>query len=305
MASIWARLAGGAVIAGAAGLGVFMWVTAPQRQAPSHWANLGEPNLANGETLFWAGGCASCHAAPDATGDALKTLSGGQALPSPFGTFHMPNISPDPQHGIGAWTVAEFGDAMTRGVGKQGEHLYPSFPYNSYARMTPQDINDLFAYLKTLPASTNDAPDHDLPFPFNIRLSLGGWKFLYFDKGQPRVELANASADVVRGQYLVEGLGHCGECHTPRDALGGFLKRQWLAGGPNPEGEGKIPDIRPESATIGSWTQADIANYLETGFTPDFDSAGGSMVKVQQNMARIPAEDRNAIAAYLKALPSP
>ncbi len=305
MASIWARLAGGAVIAGAAGLGVFMWVTAPQRQAPSHWANLGEPNLANGETLFWAGGCASCHAAPDATGDALKTLSGGQALPSPFGTFHMPNISPDPQHGIGAWTVAEFGDAMTRGVGKQGEHLYPSFPYNSYARMTPQDVNDLFAYLKTLPASTNDAPGHDLPFPFNIRLSLGGWKFLYFDKGQPRVELANAGADVVRGQYLVEGPGHCGECHTPRDALGGFLKGQWLAGGPNPEGEGKIPDIRPESPTIGSWTQADIANYLETGFTPDFDSAGGSMVKVQQNMARIPAEDRNAIAAYLKALPSP
>ncbi|MET0171297.1 MAG: cytochrome c [Agrobacterium vaccinii] len=305
MASIWARLAGGAVIAGAAGLGVFMWVTAPQRQAPSHWANLGEPNLANGETLFWAGGCASCHAAPDATGDALKTLSGGQALPSPFGTFHMPNISPDPQHGIGAWTVAEFGDAMTRGVGKQGEHLYPSFPYNSYARMTPQDVNDLLAYLKTLPASTNDAPGHDLPFPFNIRLSLGGWKFLYFDKGLPRVELANADATVLRGQYLVEGLGHCGECHTPRDALGGFLKGQWLAGGPNPEGEGKIPDIRPESATIGSWTQADIASYLETGFTPDFDSAGGSMVKVQQNMARIPAEDRNAIAAYLKALPSP
>lgn len=305
MASIWAKLAGGAVIAGAVGLGVFMWVTAAQRQPPSHWANLGEPNLTNGETLFWAGGCASCHAAPDATGDALKTLSGGQALPSPFGTFHMPNISSDPQHGIGAWTVGQFGDAMTRGVGKDGEHLYPSFPYNSYARMTPQDVNDLFAYLKTLPASTNDAPGHELPFPFNIRLALGGWKFLYFDKGKPRVQLANADAEVLRGQYLVEGLGHCGECHTPRDALGGFLKNQWLAGGPNPEGEGRIPDIRPESQPIGSWSQADIANYLETGFTPDFDSAGGSMVKVQQNMAHLPAEDRNAIAAYLKALPSP
>lgn len=305
MASIWAKLAGGAVVAGAVGFGIFMGVTAPERQAPSHWANLGEPNLANGETLFWAGGCASCHAAPDATGDALKTLAGGQALPSPFGTFHMPNISPDPQHGIGAWTLAQFGDAMTRGVGKDGEHLYPSFPYNSYARMTPQDINDLFAYLKTLPASTNDAPGHDLPFPFNIRLVLGGWKFLYFDKGEPRVEIANANAQVVRGQYLVEGPGHCGECHTPRDALGGFMKGQWLAGGPNPEGEGRIPDIRPESQTIGSWSEADIANYLETGFTPDFDSAGGSMVKVQQNMARLPAEDRQAIAAYLKALPSP
>lgn len=305
MASIWAKLAGGAVVAGAVGFGIFMGVTAPERQAPSHWANLGEPNLANGETLFWAGGCASCHAAPDAAGDALKTLAGGQALPSPFGTFHMPNISPDPQHGIGAWTLAQFGDAMTRGVGKDGEHLYPSFPYNSYARMTPQDINDLFAYLKTLPASTNDAPGHDLPFPFNIRLVLGGWKFLYFDKGEPRVDIANANAQVVRGQYLVEGPGHCGECHTPRDALGGFMKGQWLAGGPNPEGEGRVPDLRPESQTIGSWSEADIANYLETGFTPDFDSAGGSMVKVQQNMARLPAEDRQAIAAYLKALPSP
>jgi mono/diheme cytochrome c family protein len=304
MASIWAKLAGGAVVAGAAGFGIFLWVTAPERQSPSHWANLGEPNLANGETLFWAGGCASCHAAPNATGDALKTLSGGQALPSPFGTFHMPNISPDPQHGIGSWTVAQFGDAMTRGVGRNGEHLYPSFPYASYARMTPRDVNDLFAYLKTLPASSNDAPGHDLPFPFNIRLSLGGWKFLYFDKGQPRVELANADADVVRGQYLVEGPGHCGECHTPRDALGGFVKDQWLAGGPNPEGEGRIPNITPGSQTIGAWTQADIASYLETGFTPDFDSAGGSMVKVQQNMARLTAEDRNAIAAYLKAVPS-
>ncbi|NTJ41631.1 c-type cytochrome [Agrobacterium larrymoorei] len=304
MASIWAKLVGGAAIAGLAGFGIFMWVTAPQRQAPSHWANLGEPDLANGETLFWAGGCASCHAAPDATGDALKTLAGGQALPSPFGTFHMPNISPDPQHGIGSWTVAEFGDAMTRGVGKNGEHLFPSFPYASYARMTPQDINDLFGYLKTLPTSTNDAPGHDLPFPFNIRLALGGWKFLYFDKGQPRVQLANADAAVIRGQYLVEGPGHCGECHTPRNALGGFLKDQWLAGGPNPEGEGTIPDITPGSQAIGSWMAADIASYLETGFTPEFDSAGGSMVKVQQNMARLSSEDRDAIAAYLKAVPS-
>jgi mono/diheme cytochrome c family protein len=304
MASIWGKLAGGIAVAGLAGFGIFMWVTAPERQPPSHWANLGEPDFANGETLFWAGGCASCHAAPNASGDVLKTLSGGQALPTPFGTFHVPNISPDPQHGLGSWTVAEFGDAMTRGVGKNGEHLYPSFPYTSYARMTAQDINDLFGYLKTLPASTNDAPPHDLPFPLDMRLALGGWKFLYFDKGAPRVQLANASADVARGQYLVEGPGHCGECHTPRTALGGLSKDKWLAGGPNPEGEGTIPDITPGSQAIGSWTVADIASYLETGFTPDFDSVGGSMVKVQQNMAKLSAEDRNAIAAYLKAIPA-
>ncbi|WP_313591597.1 cytochrome c [Agrobacterium cavarae] len=304
MASIWGKLAGGIAVAGLAGFGIFMWVTAPERQPPSHWANLGEPDLANGETLFWAGGCASCHAAPNASGDALKTLSGGQALPTPFGTFHVPNISPDSQHGLGSWTVAEFGDAMTRGVGKNGEHLYPSFPYTSYARMTAQDINDLFGYLKTLPASTNDAPPHDLPFPLDMRLALGGWKFLYFDKGAPRVQLANASADVARGQYLVEGPGHCGECHTPRTALGGLINDKWLAGGPNPEGEGTIPNITPGSQAIGSWTVADIASYLETGFTPDFDSVGGSMVKVQQNMAKLSAEDRNAIAAYLKAIPA-
>ncbi len=304
MASIWGKLAGGIAVAGLAGFGIFMWVTAPERHPPSHWANLGEPDLANGETLFWAGGCGSCHAAPNASGDALKTLSGGQALPTPFGTFHVPNISPDPQHGLGSWTVAEFGDAMTRGVGKNGEHLYPSFPYTSYARMTAQDINDLFGYLKTLPASNNDAPPHDLPFPLDMRLALGGWKFLYFDKGAPRVQLANASADVARGQYLVEGPGHCGECHTPRTALGGMVNDKWLAGGPNPEGEGTIPDITPGSQAIGSWTVADIASYLETGFTPDFDSVGGSMVKVQQNMAKLSAEDRNAIAAYLKAIPA-
>ena len=304
MPSIWTKLAGGGVLAAAAGFGIFMLITAPERQPPSHWVSLGEPDLANGETLFWAGGCASCHAAPGATGDALLTLGGGQALPSPFGTFHVPNISADPQHGIGGWTLAQFGDAMTRGVGRDGEHLYPSFPYASYARMTPKDINDLFGYLKALPASQNDAPDHDLPFPFNIRLVLGGWKFLYFDKGAPHVELANADAELLRGQYLVEGPGHCGECHTPRNALGGFLPGKWLAGGPNPEGEGQIPDITPASKSIGSWAAADIASYLETGFTPEFDSVGGSMVKVQQNMAHLTAEDRDAIAAYLKAIPA-
>ncbi|MFK0384643.1 c-type cytochrome [Agrobacterium sp. NPDC090273] len=304
MPSIWTKLAGGAVLAAAAGFGIFMVVTAPERQAPSHWASLGEPDLANGETLFWAGGCASCHAAPGVTGDALLTLAGGQDLPSPFGTFRVPNISSDPQHGIGGWTLAQFGDAMTRGVGRDGEHLYPSFPYASYARMTSKDINDLFGYLKALPASQNDAPGHDLPFPFNMRVTLGGWKFLYFDKGAPRVELANADAELLRGQYLVEGPGHCGECHTPRNALGGFLADKWLAGGPNPEGEGRIPDITPASESIGGWAAEDIASYLETGFTPEFDSVGGSMVKVQQNMARLTADDRDAIAAYLKAVPA-
>ncbi len=303
MASTWVKGLGALAVLGIAGFGGFLVVTAPDRQDPSVWANLGEPDVAHGREVFFAGGCTSCHAPAGATGDARLILSGGAPLKSDFGTFHAPNISSDPEAGIGAWTLAEFGDAMTRGVGREGEHLYPSFPYGSYARMTPEDINDLYGFMKTLPASDAVAPPHELDFPFNQRLVLGGWKFLYFTDA-PRVELADASDMVKRGQYLVEGPGHCGECHTPRNALGGFLSGQWLAGGPNPEGEGTIPNITPGSESMGSWSENDIVTYLETGFTPDYDSVGGSMVEVQKNMAELPASDREAIAAYLKAIPA-
>ncbi len=302
MASTWSKIAAAGVAVIALGAATAWALTKPEPHPESYWANLGAPDLAHGEQLFWTGGCASCHAAAGAEGDALKLMSGGRALPSPFGTFHIPNISPDPNAGIGNWTLAEFGNAMTRGIGSSGEHLYPSFPYGSYARLSPKDIGDLFAYLKTLPASANVAPPHELGFPFNIRMAVGGWKFLYFSD-TPRVELASADEKVKRGQYLVEGPGHCGECHTPRNALGGFEAGKWLAGGPNPEGQGTIPDITP-GGPIGSWSEADIVNYLETGFTPDYDSAGGSMVEVQKNMAHLPKSDLEAIAAYLKAVPA-
>ncbi|NHT78638.1 c-type cytochrome [Rhizobiaceae bacterium CRRU44] len=288
----------GIVVAGGA-----WFATKPEPWPAAHWEGLRAPDLSHGEQVFWAGGCTSCHAAPGAQGDAKLVLTGGLPLKSPFGTFHVPNISPDDTAGIGRWTLAQFGDAMTRGVGPDGQHLYPSFPYGSYARLTPKDVNDLFGYIKTLPKSPNVAPPHDLPFPYNIRASLGGWKLLFYSD-KPRVPVDQANAKLVRGQYLVEGPGHCGECHTPRNALGGFQTDLWLAGAPNPEGEGQIPNITPGSKTIGDWTEADIANYLETGFTPDFDSAGGSMVEVQQNIAKLPAADREAIAAYLKAVPA-
>lgn len=302
MASTWSKMTAVGVAVIALGAATAWALTKPEPHPESYWANVGAPDLAHGEQLFWAGGCASCHAATGAEGDALKVMSGGRALPSPFGTFHIPNISPDPNAGIGNWTLAEFGNAMTRGVGPNGEHLYPSFPYGSYARMSPKDIGDLFAYLKTLPASSNVAPPHDLGFPFNIRMAVGGWKLLYFSDA-PRVELASVDEKVKRGEYLVEGPGHCGECHTPRNALGGFEAGKWLAGGPNPEGEGTIPGITP-GGPIGSWSESDIVNYLETGFTPDYDSAGGSMVEVQKNMAHLQKSDLEAIAAYLKAVPA-
>ncbi|HEX2146671.1 MAG TPA: cytochrome c, partial [Pseudorhizobium sp.] len=131
----------------------------------------------------------------------------------------------------------------------------------------------------------------------------GGWKFLFFDDG-PRVELAAGDEKLARGQFLVEGPGHCGECHTPRNALGGLQTAQWLAGGPDPEGEGRIPNITPGSRSVGSWSEGDLVNYFQTGFTPDYDSVGGTMVEVQKNLSHLPQEDLEAIAAYLKAVPA-
>ena len=297
-------LAVAVLVVAAVGAGSYLSITAAARMPDHTWSAVGEPDLENGERVFLAGGCSSCHAAPGATDENRLVLAGGAPLKSPFGTFYPPNISPDPTAGIGAWTLAEFGDAMLRGVGRQGEHLYPSFPYASYARMTPRDINDLYGYLKTLPVSANVAPTHDLPFPFNQRLLIGGWKLLYLND-TPRVRLSKPDAKVERGQYLVEGPGHCGECHTPRNALGGLQTDQWLAGAPDPEGgKGRVPNITPGGKGVGDWGENDIAYYLESGFTPDFDSVGGSMVAVQKNMARLPAADREAIAAYLKAIPA-
>jgi mono/diheme cytochrome c family protein len=301
MAGKIVKTLGALVVLGAAGAGAFLWITRPQPHPDEFWASAGTPDVKNGELVFSMGGCVSCHMAPKAEGEQQLVLAGGLALNSPFGTFHVPNISPDEKAGIGGWTLAQFGNALTRGVGPDGEHLYPSLPYGSYSRMTAKDVGDLFAYIKTLPKNDNVAPPHELGFPFNIRLALGGWKFLYLDEA-PRVVLANADDKVKRGQYIVEGPGHCGECHTPRDQLGGFETNMWLAGAPNPEGKGRIPNITPEGS-IASWSKADIVTYLKDGNTPEFDFVGGSMAEVQKNIAKLPDGDREAIAAYLKAIP--
>ena len=286
---------------GVVGAAAFLVITRPQPQPADYWAQAGEPDLRNGELVFSLGGCVSCHKAPEAKGEDELVLAGGLAIRSDFGTFHVPNISPDEDAGIGKWTLAQFGDALTRGVGPNDQHLYPSLPYTSYIRMTREDVRDLFAYIRTLPKSSNVAPPHELGFPFNQRLALGGWKYLYLDDS-PRVELANADAQVKRGQYIVEGPGHCGECHTPRDGLGGLRNDMWLAGAPNPDGEGTIPNITP-GGTVAKWSEEDLVNYFQTGFTPEYDSVGGSMAEVQKNLAKLPKEDLEAIAAYLKVIP--
>ena len=275
------------------------WATSPSRfgadDLPEHAAD-----PVAGERLFWAGGCASCHA----SGDSKELLGGGMDLESPYGTFVVPNISPHEQDGIGAWSRLDFVNAMQRGVAPDGRHYYPSFPYTSYARMSVSDVLDLKAYLDTLPAVSGSTPDHELGFPWSIRRGLGAWKRLYLDDQPVIASEAATDSLVARGRDLVEGAGHCGECHTPRNLIGGLRAGRWLAGAPNPDGKGRVPNITPSGGGLADWSASDIEYYLESGFTPDFDTAGGTMVAVQENMAKLSDEDRKAIAAYLKSVPA-
>ncbi|UDL91568.1 cytochrome c [Mesorhizobium sp. PAMC28654] len=296
------KLIGAVVILGGVGAVAGWFLSAPVKLDTQTLAKLGSGDAMKGKRIFYAGGCTSCHAKPGSQGDARLQLVGGLELKTPFGTFVPPNISQDPKDGIGAWSVEDLANAMLKGVSPSGEHFYPAFPYASYARMKPADIADLYAFLKTLPAVAGEAPGNSLTFPFNIRRGIGLWKLLYLGD-QPVISFpAGTPESVMAGRYLVEGPGHCGECHTPRDVAGGTKKSEWLAGAVAAEGNGIVPNITGEGG-IGKWSEADIANYLETGFTPDFDSVGGAMVDVQRNMAELAPEDRAAIAAYLKAIP--
>ncbi len=246
-----------------------------------------------GRKVFLAGGCASCHME---TGDDADptVLAGGRSLQSDFGTFYSPNISPDPEHGIGGWTQAEFINASLRGVSPDGQHYYPAFPYPSYARADPQDFADLHAYIMTLPADPTESRPHDLGFPFTIRRGLGLWKQLYLrDDWVITGDLSEAEA---RGRYLAEALSHCGECHTPRNLIGGLDHDRWFEGAPNPSGRGRIPAIVGSGFT---WTEFDISAYLESGLTPDFDVVGGSMAAVVDNLRQLDKADLDAIAAYV------
>jgi mono/diheme cytochrome c family protein len=288
----------GLVLLAAAGLGVFWWLTIPAVIAATSLPAR-QPDVANGQTMFNIGGCSSCHAVPNQP-DRMK-LGGGLALPSPFGTFYVPNISPDPNDGIGRWSEADFVTALLKGTSPSGAHYYPAFPYTSYQRAKVEDIRDLFAYLKTLAPVPGRVRDHDLPFPFNIRRTVGIWKLLFLDGKSFALDPAH-SATWNRGAYLVNGFGHCAECHSPRNFLGGIIAAQRFAGGPNPEGEGWVPNIT-QKKELADWSAKDIDYFLETGQTPDGDSAGGAMVRVIRNTSQLSPADRGAMAEYLKSLP--
>ncbi len=273
-------------------------VTAPIRVNPDEIAGL-ELDLEVGAQVFLNGGCASCHSAPNATRKTRLQLAGGREFPSDFGTFYAPNISPDPEVGIGKWSALDLANAMRHGTSPDGQHYYPVFPYGSYGRVSLQDIVSLHGYIMTLPAMPNEDRKHDVRFPFNIRASLGGWKLLF--KSTDWVLKEAATPELQRGRYLVEALGHCTECHTPRNFLGGLKKSKWLAGALNPTGKGRVPNI---TAAKLKWSDADILYYFTTGFKPDFDTVGGLMAEVVENLAQMPEDDLKAIIAYLRAVPA-
>jgi mono/diheme cytochrome c family protein len=285
----------GAVLAAAGG-----WIaSAPRPAFPLHHSDALAPgDPARGRIVFAAGDCSSCHASPGQ--DDLLQLGGGMTLDSPLGPFHPPNISSDPNDGIGRWTTTDLANALLTGTSPEGGHYYPTFPYASYAHMTVDDIRDLMAYLRTLPAVSGRAPSHELPFPFTIRRAIGLWKLVFLDRTPIRNDSGH-DPTWNRGHYLVEAVSHCAECHSTRNLFLAVESSTRFAGGPDPSSVGYTPNITP--AAIGDWSIQQISETLRTGVTPGLRRIGSSMASVVRNTASLPQSDRDAIAVYVKSLP--
>jgi mono/diheme cytochrome c family protein len=257
--------------------------------------------MKRGEYIFNAGGCASCHTDEKNKG---PPLAGGPAIKTPFGTFYGPNITPHPSAGIGDWTEANFVRAMREGIAPEGVHFFPVFPFTSFTKIREADLKDLWTYLRSVPASDVPSKPHDVAFPFNIRLMQFFWKKLFFTPGEFQPDPAKPP-EVNRGAYLAEGLSHCGECHTPRNLLGGLERTMAYAGTRDGPGGEKVPNITPDPETgIGKWSDGDLIDVLKNGMTPDGDFVGSVMAEVVRNTtSKLSDADLRAIIAYLKTLP--
>lgn len=273
-----------------AGVGVFLWITAPQSMTNVPMVHATTNDIDRGGKVFAVAGCANCHKT-QGQADPLQ-LGGGMVFDTPFGQFAAPNISMDPDNGIGAWGYAEFYAALKWGQSPDGRHYYPVFPYSSYTHISDADIAALWAFWQNLPAVERPSQDHDLWGPARLRRAVGGWKWLYMPDGFERPDPAEAA-------YLVEGLAHCAQCHTPRDILGGLDTAAWMRGGDNPSGSGRIPSIHPDDL---GWSRDEIIEYLSSGFTPEYDMAGGKMADVIESLSVLSAEEKGQIADYLLAL---
>jgi mono/diheme cytochrome c family protein len=248
-----------------------------------------------GEYVAKAAGCVGCH-----TGEANDSVpyAGGRALDTYFGTFYGPNITPHPQAGLGRWSEQDFFRSMREGRRPDGAHYYPAFPYPAFTGIRDDDLRDLWAYLRSLPADGSASRPHELRFPFGWRWLTWGWKLLFFTPGPFRQQFADPR--VTRGAYLTNALGHCGECHTPRNLLGGLKKDRHLAGSELPEG--RAPNLTPTG--LKKWSDEGLREFLRTGATPEGDATADVMYEVVRNTtSQLIAEDLDAVVAYLRSMP--
>jgi mono/diheme cytochrome c family protein len=247
-----------------------------------------------GEYLSKAGGCLGCHTEEK---DNAVPYAGGRALKTPFGTFYGPNVTPHSQAGIGRWSEADFMRALREGRRPDGAHYFPAFPYTSFTLISDADLRDLFAYLRTVKPSERANQEHDLGFLYRWRFLVGIWKWLFFTPG-PFAPDPGKSAPLERGRYLTTALGHCGECHTPRNFLGAMQKARFLAGV-----KSEAPNLTP--ARLGKKGDAEIKDFLRTAMTPDGDVAAASMAEVVQNTtSQLTPQDLDALVAYLRSVPA-
>ena len=274
-----------------------LWAFAPGADAAEDQAA-----LARGRYVFHAGACNSCHTDHPNQG---AFLAGGRRMESEFGTFYVPNITPDEATGIGRWTAEDFRRSMIEGKAPDGSHYYPVFPYRWYTGMTEQDLADLWAYLRSVPAVENRVRAHDLPFPFNVRALLLGWKLVNFDEGETVHDPAR-SEEWNRGAYLVNHLGHCGACHTPKLLMGAvFRDDKFLAGSEVIPGPYPAPNITPHEVTgIGKWTTDGVVRALKRSIRPDGVPIRGPMAEyVDSGSSYLFEQDLAAAAIYLFSLP--
>jgi mono/diheme cytochrome c family protein len=286
-------IAATAIVIAAGGAFTFVLSTAPALPAidpPSK--NAFKPELVErGEVLATLGDCAVCH-----TRQGGRPYAGGLALETPFGTIRTTNITPDKDTGIGTWSEAAFTRAMREGVGRDGQHLYPAFPFQHFAKVTTADIQALYAFVMTRPAVKSDNEPHQLRFPFDQRRLLAGWKLLFLDRSAFRRD-PSKSDTWNAGAYMVDGLGHCGSCHTPRNQLGAEMAQRNLAGG---EVEGwHAPALADASRSAVPWTVSSMTDYLIDGRHGHHGIAAGPMKDVVDNIAKLPEEMVTAMATYL------
>lgn len=249
--------------------------------------------VVKGRALAVAGDCIACHTAPGGT-----PFAGGLGLQTPFGTIMTPNLTPDDGTGLGHWSADEFARAMQEGVGRTGRHLYPAFPYAYYTRLTRDDTDAIYTYLRSIPPTEHLVDRDTLPFPFSIRASMIAWNALFFSPGR-FVPDPEKSAEFNRGAYLVEGVGHCGACHTPLNSLGANKASQFLQG--NQIDQWTAPNITGDGRTgLGTWSEDDIVTYLHTGRNARSIASGPMAEVVAYSTSQMSAADLHAIASYLK-----